>query len=65
MSEKISLPGDKVAIIEEFETGSNTFDDGHIIRSVVIGTKEFDKTQRIAKINQLKSPAVQIGRAHV
>ena len=58
MSEKISLPGDKVAIIEEFETGSNTFDDGHIIRSVVVGTKEFDKTRRIANINQIKSPAV-------
>ena len=58
MSENSSLPGDKVAIIEEFETGNNTFDDGHTIRSVVIGTKEFDKTKRIAKINQFKSPAV-------
>ncbi|MGQ0795152.1 MAG: exosome complex RNA-binding protein Csl4 [Nitrosopumilaceae archaeon] len=57
MSE-FSLPGDKVATIEEFETGNNTFDDGHTIRSVVIGTKEFDKTHRIAKINQIKSPAV-------
>ena len=57
MSE-FSIPGDKVATIEEFETGSNTFDDGHTIRSVVVGTKEFDKTNRIAKINQFKSPAV-------
>ena len=57
MSE-FSLPGDKVATIEEFETGTNTFDDGHTIRSVVVGTKEFDKTKRIAKINQFKSPAV-------
>jgi exosome complex component CSL4 len=55
---EISLPGDKIATIEEFETGNNTFDDGHTIRSVVVGTKEFDKTQRIANINQLKSPAV-------
>ena len=57
MSE-FSIPGDKVATIEEFETGSNTFDDGHTIRSVVVGTKEFDKTNRIAKINQFKSPVV-------
>ena len=57
MSE-FSIPGDKVATIEEFETGSNTFDDGHTIRSVVVGTKEFDKANRIAKINQFKSPAV-------
>ena len=57
MSE-FSLPGDKVATIEEFETGDNTFDDGHTIRSVVAGTKEFDKTRRIANINRFKSPAV-------
>ena len=57
MSE-FSIPGDKVATIEEFETGNNTFDDGHAIRSVVVGTKEFDKTNRIVKINQFKSPAV-------
>lgn len=59
---KPSLPGDKIAIIEEFETGANTFDDGHTIRSVVVGTSEFDRTNRIAKINQLKTPAVpQVG----
>ncbi|HSD05407.1 MAG TPA: exosome complex RNA-binding protein Csl4 [Nitrosopumilaceae archaeon] len=58
MSEKFSLPGDKIATIEEFETGDNTFDDGHTIRSVVVGSREFDKTNRIAKINRLKSPAV-------
>jgi len=58
LSEKPSLPGDKIATIEEFETGINTFDDGHTIRSVVIGTSDFDKTNRIAKINQIKTPAV-------
>jgi exosome complex component CSL4 len=62
MSEKLSLPGDKIATVEEFETGENTFDDGHTIRSVVVGTKEFDKTRRIAKINKFRSPAVpQVG----
>ncbi len=60
LSEKPILPGDKVAIIEEFETGSNTFDDGHTIRSVVVGTTDFDKTNRIAKINQLKKPLVPL-----
>ena len=58
MSEKPSLPGDRIATIEEFETGINTLDDGHTIRSVVIGTTDFDKTNRIAKINRLKTPAV-------
>ncbi len=58
LSEKPILPGDKVAIIEEFETGNNTFDDGHTIRSIVVGTTNFDKINRIAKINQLKRPLV-------
>ncbi|NHH97779.1 hypothetical protein DYY66_1119 [Candidatus Nitrosotalea sp. FS] len=58
MSQKPTLPGDKIAIIEEFEMGDNTFDDGQSIRSLVIGTPEFDKTNRIAKINEMRKPAV-------
>ena len=58
MSQKPTLPGDKIAIIEEFETGKNTFDDGQSIRSLVIGTTEFDKTNRIVKIIEMKKPAV-------
>src|SRR5689334_13465202 len=38
--------------------GDNTFDDGQSIRSLVIGTPEFDKTNRIAKINEMRKPAV-------
>lgn len=58
MSQKPTLPGDKIAIIEEFETGKNTFDDGQSIRSLVVGTADFDKTNRIARINEAKKPAV-------
>jgi len=58
LSQKPTLPGDKVAIIEEFETGTNTFDDGQSIRSSVIGMPEFDKANRIAKISEMKKPAV-------
>ena len=58
MSQKPTLPGDKIAIIEEFETGDNTFDDGQSIRSLVVGTADFDKTNRIARINEIKKPAV-------
>ncbi len=60
MSSKQALPGDKIAIIEEFETGQNTFDDGHSIRSSVVGMPEFDKTNRVAKISEIKTPAVPI-----
>lgn len=58
MSQKPILPGDKIAIIEEFQTGENTFDDGHSIRSLVVGTANLDKTNRIATINGMKKPAV-------
>ena len=58
MSQKPTLPGDKVAIIEEFETGANTFDDGQSIRSLVVGVTEFDKANRVAKINEIKKPGV-------
>lgn len=54
LSSSQALPGDKIAIIEEFETGKNTFDDGHSIRSLVVGTPEFDKSNRVAKINESK-----------
>ena len=58
MSDKPALPGDKLAIIEEFDTGQNTFDDGQSIRSVVVATTEFDKSHRIAKINEFKKTSV-------
>ena len=58
MSDKAALPGDKIAIIEEFETGQNTFDDGQSIRSVVVGTTEFDKANRVARINEFKKTSV-------
>lgn len=38
--------------------GANTFDDGQSIRSLVIGTPEFDKANRIAKISGMRRPAV-------
>jgi exosome complex component CSL4 len=47
LSEKPSLPGDKVAIIEEFETGNNTFDDGHTIRRVLSNSFVPITTERI------------------
>jgi exosome complex component CSL4 len=58
LSDKPALLGDKIAIIEEFETGQNTFDDGQSIRSVVVGTTEFDKANRVAKISEFKKTSV-------
>ena len=58
LSTNPAIPGDKIAMIEEFETGKNTFDDGQSIRSLVVGTAEFDKSNRVAKINESKKLVV-------
>lgn len=58
MSSEITFPGEKIAIIEEYESGNNTFDDGHSVRSTVIGTKEIDKKNRVAEVRNAKLLAV-------
>ena len=51
MSENAIFPGDKIASIEEFEAGYNTFDDGDAVRAATVGEKDIDKTTRTASIN--------------
>ena len=48
------LPGDKVAIVEEYEAGSNVCDDGHIVRATVIGQSEIDKKERVVNVKNHK-----------
>ena len=52
------LPGDKIAITEEYEAGNNACDDGHIVRSTVIGENEIDKKERLAHVKKHKSISV-------
>ena len=52
------LPGDKIAIIEEYEAGKNACDDGHIVRATVIGQSETDKENRIVNVKNHKSISV-------
>ena len=54
MSDEITYPGDKIATIEEYESGKNTFDDGHAVRSTVIGITNMDKRNRIAQVQKSK-----------
>lgn len=54
MSENTVFPGDKIASIEEYEAGYNTFDDGDMIRAATVGQKDVDKTTRIANIKHPK-----------
>ncbi len=48
------LPGDKIAVIEEYEAGSNACDDGHVVRATVIGESEVDKKNRLINVKNNK-----------
>jgi exosome complex component CSL4 len=50
------LPGEQVALIEEFEGGKNTYITDGTIRSTAVGTRIYDFKRRIVKINQKNSP---------
>ena len=52
------LPGEKVATIEEYLPGENTFEDGDAIRSASIGTVELNKTEQLVSIQNKKSTMV-------
>ena len=41
MSENAIFPGDKIASIEEYEAGYNTFDDGDMVRSLYHWSKSY------------------------
>ncbi len=54
MSDNAIFPGDKIASIEEYEAGYNTFDDGNMVRAATVGQKDINKTTRIVSINHPK-----------
>lgn len=54
MSNSVTLPGDKIASIEEYEAGENAFDDGDMVRSAVVGMAEIDKKDRIVNVKNTK-----------
>jgi len=54
MSDNAIFPGDKIASIEEYEAGYNTFDDGDMVRAATVGQKDINKTTRIISINHPK-----------
>jgi exosome complex component CSL4 len=58
MSENAIFPGDKIASIEEYEAGYNTFDDGDMVRAATIGQKDIDKITRIVNIKHPKTLSV-------
>ena len=58
MSENSIFPGDKIASIEEYEAGYNTFDDGDMVRAATVGQKDMDKATRIASVIHPKAISI-------
>ena len=58
MTEELKLPGDKIAMIEEYLPGDNTFEDGHSIRSTSVGTIELNKSEQLVSIQKKKSISI-------
>jgi len=52
------LPGDKIAVIEEYEAGNNACDDGHIVRATVIGESEIDQKERIVNVKNQQNTSI-------
>ena len=51
MDENQKIPGEKVAQIEEYLPGENTYEDNDSIRATTIGNINLDSTERLASIN--------------
>ena len=51
MDENQKIPGEKIASIEEYLPGDNTFEDNDLIRATTIGNINLDSTERLASIN--------------
>lgn len=58
LSDNITFPGDKIALIEEYEAGKNTFDDGHMVRAAVVGTSDLNKKDRTAQVQNFKQLSI-------
>ena len=45
------IPGERIASVEEYLPGENTFEDNDLIRATTIGNINLDSTERLASIN--------------
>ena len=52
------LPGDEIAVIEEYEAGSNACVDEHVVRATVIGETETDQKNRLVNVKNYKTTSI-------
>ena len=58
MDNNQKIPGEKIASIEEYLPGDNTFEDNDSIRATTIGQINLDASERSASINRQKQITV-------
>ncbi len=58
MSENQKIPGEKIAQIEEYLPGENTYEDVDVIRATAIGNVDLNSKDRSASINRQKQITV-------
>ena len=58
MNQNQKIPGEKIAQIEEYLPGENTFEDNDVIRATTIGSIDLDSKDRLASINRQKQITV-------
>ncbi len=56
-SGQLVLPGDEVAVVEEFEAGDGTYEEEGRVRASVAGVLELDPTHRVARVRSFNPPA--------
>ena len=54
MNKDQKIPGEKIAQIEEYLPGENTFEDNDVIRATTIGNVNLDSSDRSASVNRQK-----------
>jgi exosome complex component CSL4 len=52
------IPGEKIALIEEYLAGDNTYEENDTIRATTIGNIQLDTSERLASINPQKQISV-------
>jgi len=58
MEENQKIPGEKIAQIEEYLPGDNTYEDNDVIRATTIGDIKLDSVERLASVNRQKQITV-------
>jgi len=58
MGENQKIPGEKIALIEEYLPGDNTYENDDVIRATTIGEVNLDSNERSASVNRQKQITV-------